>query len=236
MRAASLNEVSEFVLDGTHSSPVRVDAGVPVLSAQNIRAGGLDFDTDRFTTDAEYRAFARRLALKPNDLLLTIVGTIGRAALVTEVRPLVFQRSVAVIRPRPEVIDPRFLLHATQSHDFKDQLRKSTNQSSQAGVYLGRLKEAIIQLPPLPEQRRIASILDQADALRAKRRETLAWLDSLAHSIFLDSSAIQRPTQMAGRSSRSVHLQRSFQTVRSARTSRPHTIRKTAFALFGFRI
>ena len=186
MRAASLNEVSEFVLDGTHSSPVRVDAGVPVLSAQNIRAGGLDFDTDRFTTDTEYRAFTRRVALKPNDLLLTIVGTIGRAALVTEVRPLVFQRSVAVIRPKPEVIDPRFLLHATQSHDFKDQLRRSTNQSSQAGVYLCRLKKAIIQLPPLPEQRRIATILDQADDLRAKRRAALASLDTLTQSIFVE--------------------------------------------------
>ena len=43
-----------------------------------------------------------------------------------------------------------------------------------------------VPLPPLPEQRRIAGILDQADALRTKKRETLAWLDSLAHSIFLD--------------------------------------------------
>jgi chromatin segregation and condensation protein Rec8/ScpA/Scc1 (kleisin family) len=43
-----------------------------------------------------------------------------------------------------------------------------------------------IALPPLPEQRRIAEILDKADALRAKRRAALAQLDTLTQSIFLD--------------------------------------------------
>lgn len=48
------------------------------------------------------------------------------------------------------------------------------------------LKRVEVVVPPLPEQRRIAAILDQADALRAKRREALAQLDSLAQSIFME--------------------------------------------------
>src|SRR5690606_5158191 len=49
-----------------------------------------------------------------------------------------------------------------------------------------KLKHLEIPLPPLPEQRRIAQILDKADALRAKRRAALGRLDTLTRSTFLD--------------------------------------------------
>jgi type I restriction enzyme S subunit len=186
MSSASIEEATEFVLDGTHGSPVRAEIGIPVLSAQNVKDGALDYGTDRYTTLGEYEAFKKRLALEHGDVLLTIVGTIGRAAVLEDVRPLVFQRSVAVIRPRKDMLCPRFLYHVSQSEPFQAQLARASNQSSQAGVYLGKLKKLRIPLPPLPEQRRIAEILDKADALRAKRRAALAQLDTLTQSIFLD--------------------------------------------------
>ncbi|MFK2905147.1 restriction endonuclease subunit S [Dyella ginsengisoli] len=48
------------------------------------------------------------------------------------------------------------------------------------------LREIEVPLPPLAEQRRIAAILDKVDALRANRREAIAKLDQLLHSVFLD--------------------------------------------------
>jgi type I restriction enzyme, S subunit len=150
----------------------------------NVKGGLLNFETDRYTSQEEFDAFNRRLPLATGDVLLTIVGTIGRSAVVDDVSPLVFQRSVAVIRPRVDRLSSRYLYHVTQSAGFQTQLDRAANKSSQAGVYLGKLGDVKIPLPPLPEQRRIAAILDQADALRAKRREALAQLDSLTQSIF----------------------------------------------------
>ncbi len=184
MRVARIADISEFVLDGTHGSPVRTATGVPVLSAQNVKGGSLTYETARYTSHQEHREFERRLSPKPGDLLLTIVGTIGRAAVVQESRPVVFQRSVAVIRPRSDIAEPRYLYHATQTPAFQRQLTVSSNQSSQAGVYLGRLRDLSVPIPPLVDQRWIAGTLDRVDALRTKRRAALAQARVLARSMF----------------------------------------------------
>jgi hypothetical protein len=166
-----LGDACEFVLDGTHASPERSERGIPVLSAQNVTDGRLDYETGRFTTEAEFEAFRRRLDLRQNDVLLTIVGSIGRSAVVVEPRPAVLQRNVAVLRPRAGTLDSRYLFHSVQDIAFQAQLQRATNQSSQAGAYLGKLKEVAIPLPAIAEQRRIAAILDKAETLRLKRIE-----------------------------------------------------------------
>ncbi|MDT7523416.1 restriction endonuclease subunit S [Rhodoferax sp. TBRC 17198] len=181
-----LGDVAEFIRDGTHGSPVRVEKGIPVLSAMNVKGGVLNFETDRFTSIDEFESFNRRLPLAAGDLLLTIVGTIGRSAVIDEVRPLVFQRSVAVVRPKHKLLNSRFLFHVTQSRNFQNQLDRAANKSSQAGVYLGKLGDVEVPIPPLEEQRRIAAILDQAETLLTQRRQALAHLDTLTQSLFLD--------------------------------------------------
>jgi type I restriction enzyme S subunit len=91
---------------------------------------------------------------------------------------------VKVLRPKIEA-DLKYLYY------FLKQLNLPDAGYSRHFKYL---KRAEVVLPPLPEQRRIAAILDQTEALRAKRREALAQLDSLTQSIFIemfgDSQAI----------------------------------------------
>jgi restriction endonuclease S subunit len=169
-----LSEIAEFITDGTHGSPERTETGVPVLSAQNVTGGTLSYSTGRYTSEGEYQAFKKRLDIAIGDVLLTIVGSIGRAAVVSEKRPAVFQRSVAVIRPRQQVADSDYLLHLFHSSYFQSELYRNSNQSSQAGVYLGRLGSIEIPLPPLEEQRRIAAILDKAAMVREQATQSLA--------------------------------------------------------------
>jgi type I restriction enzyme, S subunit len=182
----TLNKACEFILDGTHGSPERTDMGIPVLSAQNVIHGEFNLSTNRYTSVAEYNAFKKRLDIDQGDVLLTIVGTIGRAAVVREKQPMVLQRSIAILRPKRETIDSRFLYYALGFPESRRQLDRLTNKSAQAGVYLGKLKTIEIPLPPLHEQKRIAAILDKADSIRRKRQEAVRMTEELLRSVFLD--------------------------------------------------
>jgi type I restriction enzyme S subunit len=92
-----------------------------------------------------------------------------------------------VLRPHTDKLDGRYLVHFLRRDEIRiDGARKMTGSAGQRRVPKHYLESLPIYLPPLPEQRRIAAILDQADALRAKRREALAQLDSLSQSIFIE--------------------------------------------------
>ena len=88
-----------------------------------------------------------------------------------------------IVRWRTDTVDSRFGNNWINTPDTRFRIRRLVN-----GIHLYPKDVARLQipLPPLPEQKRIAGILDAADALRAKRREALAQLDTLLQSTFLD--------------------------------------------------
>ncbi len=94
---------------------------------------------------------------------------------------------VSALRANPMRVNQRYLYWWFSSDRTQALLRsfgrKTTSISNLSAEQCLNLS---VPLPPLPEQRRIAAILDQADALRTKRREALAQLDSLTQSIFIE--------------------------------------------------
>jgi type I restriction enzyme S subunit len=90
------------------------------------------------------------------------------------------------LTPDSSRIDSRFLYYYFRAPKTLDRLLSETQATGVPHINLGILKRFPVMLPPLAEQRRIAEVLDRAEALRAKRRAALAQLDSLTQSLFLD--------------------------------------------------
>jgi len=148
--------------------------GLPLL------AGAGDFDNEspqpkKFTTAKNVRTS------EPGDVVIGIRASIGDKVLADKIYCL--GRGVAGLRAGPSV-SPRYLWH------WVTHAAPTLSAKGRGATFLqvnkNDIAELEIPLPPIDEQRRIASILDAADALRTKRRQALAKLDTLTQAIFID--------------------------------------------------
>ncbi len=157
-----LAQLASRISDGSHNPPKGVEmSGFMMLSSKNVFDDQLSFDAPRYLSAADFKTEDRRTFVSAGDVLLTIVGTIGRTAVVpTDAPAFTLQRSVAVIRPDRSVVDSRFLMYALMSGS--EALNAQARGVAQKGIYLEALREFGIDHPPLPEQRRVVSILDEA--------------------------------------------------------------------------
>lgn len=136
---------------------------------------------------AEAPSRARQLIRAGDVLVSTVRPNLNGVALVPpELDGATASTGFCVLRPRAGQLDARYLYQWVKSPLFvSDMVRKATGASYPA-VSDRIVCESKLPLPPLPEQQRIAEILDKADALRAKRRAALAQLHTLTQSIFLN--------------------------------------------------
>lgn len=94
----------------------------------------------------------------------------------------------------PEKLLPQYLAYFLRSSEFLKFANIVVAGAKMPRMVMSEFWNYKIPVPSLPDQRRIVTILDQADALRAKRREVLAQLDILAQSIFIELFGDHRPT------------------------------------------
>ena len=183
---ARLGDICIQITDGSHNPPMGVEqSNYLMLSSKNIDDDYITLNDPRYLSQEDFEAENRRTNIKPNDLLITIVGTIGRVAIVpNSLTEFCVQRSVAVLKPKPEIVYNRFLMHYLQS--MRPYLEQKSRGVAQKGIYLKQLSNLSIILPPLDEQRKIAAVLDKVSDLIAKRRRQLEKLDEMVKSRFIE--------------------------------------------------
>ena len=180
----TLGDVCEKISDGSHNPPKGTAANkYKMLSSKNIFNDSLNFDDPRFLTKEEFDLENKRTNVKKGDILLTIVGTIGRCCVFLEDEPVVFQRSVAVLKPNESLVYSRFLMYGIIALNIE----KLGRGAAQKGVYLKQLSNISIPLPPLSVQKEIVARLDKLSEnvkrLEANYKQIIADCDELKKSI-----------------------------------------------------
>lgn len=189
VQLASLGKECQVITKGTTPTTLGFsfsDAGIPFLRVQNLESGTVRYDRGTLFIDQRTHQALRRSQIEPRDVLVSIAGTIGRAAVVPEsAPPLNCNQAVAILRPSERLLRD-YLRYWLESPEAQAQIRGSAVTGTISNLSLSQLAGLQLPLPPMAQQVRVAAILDHADTLRAKRRAALAELDTLTQSIFLE--------------------------------------------------
>ena len=171
-----LGDIADFVNGVAFKPDDWEESGKRIIRIQNLTDSTKPFNRTN-------RAVAKKYEVSPGDLLVSWSATLGVFVWEGPDTALVNQHIFRVV-PDHGRITPCYLRHILS--DALVQMEQHLHGATMKHVNRGEFLATTIPLPPLAEQKRIAGILDAADALRAKRREALAQLDTLLQSTFLD--------------------------------------------------
>jgi len=162
-----------------------VAGGVPLINPTHIRDGRFSPDSAVAVGPEKFREL-QEFSVEVGDILMGRRGEMGRCAVVTGAqRGWLCGTGSIIVRPTTK-IDSNFLQRFLSASSTARALESDSVGTTMVNLNQKILLALRLALPPIVEQRRIAAILDKADALRAKRREAIAKLDQLLQSVFLE--------------------------------------------------
>lgn len=160
----SLDELCEAV-DYRGKTPRKVDKGVFLITAKNIRKGYIDYNkSQEYIAEEDYMDVMRRGVPKLGDVLITTEAPCGNVAQVDNENIALAQR-VIKYRPKTHELDSTFLKYVLLGKEFQDKLNKASTGGTVRGIKGSKLHKLTIPIPSTKEQKRIVAILDRFDAL-----------------------------------------------------------------------
>ena len=161
-RWSRLSTICTKIVDGDHNPPQgqNIQTEYIMLSAKNIQNNQLvNFSDARFLSKEDYDKGKQRISLKEGDILLTIVGTLGRSCIYNDIeKNILFQRSVSVIST---LINNNYLKFVFDSSYMQNKMQKESTGTAQRGFYLNQLSNVLIPVPPIIEETLIINKLNK---------------------------------------------------------------------------
>lgn len=178
--------IKEFCQTGSGGTPSRkvaeyYDGDIPWIKSGDLRENVVT-QAAEFITELAVKKSSAKLVPKGAILLAMYGATVGRMAMLGI--DAATNQAVCAVMPDPNRANARYVYYALLSK--VPEFLRSAVGGAQPNISQGLIKDTKIPLPPLAEQKRIAAILDKADALRRKRQQAVELADQFLRSVFLD--------------------------------------------------
>jgi type I restriction enzyme M protein len=165
-----LNEVTTKITDGAHFTPTYVESGVPFLRVTDITQSSM---SKKFIPQREHEELIKRCRPEKGDVLYSKNGTIGIAKLVDWDWEFSIFVSLALIKPKKDLLDPHYLTCFLNSDVGYAQATARSKSGTVTNLHLIDIKTIKIPLPPLTTQQAIVAEIEAEQALVAANRELI---------------------------------------------------------------
>ena len=157
-----LNDIFNFI-DYRGMTPEKVDKGVPLITAKNVKKGYIDFSIDEYISEESYAARQGRGSPQKGDILFTTEAPLGNVALAGIDKYSPGQRIITFQQyTKEKLLDNRFFVFFFLSDLFQNLLVDQKTGTTVTGIKAAKLKMIPVLLPPLAEQQRIVKKIQEA--------------------------------------------------------------------------
>ena len=136
------------VRDGTHDSPVFMTEGYPLVTSQNLTPFYINKNETNKISETDYKKINERSLVETNDILMSMIGTVGNVSLVTDEEVTFAIKNVALLKTSKHTEYRNWILCFLKSHVFATWLNETLTGSTQQYVSLGEIRR--ILKSPLP--------------------------------------------------------------------------------------
>ena len=139
----TLSDICLIITDGTHQPPKFTATGIPFLFVSNIVGNTITYDAEKFISQETYAELIKRTPIEIGDVLLSTVGSYGHPAVVKSDKPFCFQRHIAYLKPKKELVDSEYLHGAILSVDVQKQIEERVKGIAQKTLNLSEIRKII---------------------------------------------------------------------------------------------
>lgn len=165
-----LSEVTTKITDGTHKTPIYTDSGVPFWRVTDITKSNT---SKKFISEDEHQELVRRCHPEKGDVLYSKNGTIGVAKLVDWDFDFSIFVSLALLKPKHDLLSPRYLECFLNSSDAMHQARARSKSGTVTNLHLVDIRTIKIPLPTLVDQQTIVAEIEAEQALVNGNRDLI---------------------------------------------------------------
>ena len=146
------------------ATPKYVSEGVPYITSKNIKNGKIIFDDIKYISKEDFDEISKNRRVQKNDLLITMIGTIGESAFVDDEKEF-YGQNLYVVRIDESKCLRKYFYYFLSMKAIKEKLVAKKNTSSQGYIKAGSIDNLMLPLPSISEQRKLIDYLECFDSL-----------------------------------------------------------------------